>query len=153
MKQVQKGFTLIELMIVVAIIGILAAIAVPAYKDYTAKAQAAEAFALLDGLKALVVPNMSENPATGCDVGPATGAVTAGKYVANINAVYAAPICTITATYAAAGVATEIAGLTVIMQINPSAVAPQTSVITSQAITGGTMGGAATQKLLPTAWK
>ena len=51
MKKVQQGFTLIELMIVVAIIGILAAVAIPAYQDYTAKAQAAEAGILLDGLK------------------------------------------------------------------------------------------------------
>ncbi len=51
MKAVQQGFTLIELMIVVAIIGILAAVAIPAYGDYTARAQAAEAFTLMDGLK------------------------------------------------------------------------------------------------------
>jgi len=47
----QKGFTLIELMIVIAIIGILAAIALPAYQDYTARAQAAEGFTITSGLQ------------------------------------------------------------------------------------------------------
>lgn len=50
-KQIQKGFTLIELMIVVAIIGILASIAIPAYQDYIARTQASEAAQLLAGLK------------------------------------------------------------------------------------------------------
>ncbi|MEP4371317.1 MAG: pilin, partial [Alloalcanivorax venustensis] len=54
MKQVQKGFTLIELMIVVAIIGILAAVAIPAYQDYTARAQVTEAMNLMGGLKTTV---------------------------------------------------------------------------------------------------
>ena len=52
MKSMQKGFTLIELMIVVAIIGILAAIALPAYQDYTARAQASEGFKATSGVQA-----------------------------------------------------------------------------------------------------
>ncbi|MCB1919461.1 MAG: pilin [Candidatus Competibacteraceae bacterium] len=51
MNKFQRGFTLIELMIVVAIIGILAAIAIPAYQDYTIRAQVTEAVNLADGLK------------------------------------------------------------------------------------------------------
>jgi type IV pilus assembly protein PilA len=60
MKKVQQGFTLIELMIVVAIIGILAAIALPAYQDYTARAQASEALTATAGIRADIGVYLSE---------------------------------------------------------------------------------------------
>ena len=63
MKTAQKGFTLIELMIVVAIIGILAAIAIPAYQDYTGRAQASEALSATAGVRADIGIYLSEENA------------------------------------------------------------------------------------------
>jgi type IV pilus assembly protein PilA len=78
-KSMQQGFTLIELMIVVAIIGILAAIAIPAYQDYVARAQVSEAFTLADGSKTAVAEACTqEGDCTGANP---TTAGASGKYV------------------------------------------------------------------------
>jgi type IV pilus assembly protein PilA len=113
MKNAQQGFTLIELMIVVAIIGILAAVAIPAYSDYTAKAQATEAFALLDGLKSPVTADYSE---TGTWAIP-TGSVITGKYV---NTIVVDGTTGLKATYKNSGTNTKIAGATVTLTYTPT---------------------------------
>jgi type IV pilus assembly protein PilA len=91
MKSLHKGFTLIELMIVVAIIGILAAIAIPAYQDYTIRAQVTEGLNLSDAVKVAVADYYTQNgvfPAAGLTTAAPTGlgftAVTTGKY-ATVN--------------------------------------------------------------------
>ena len=116
MKKVQQGFTLIELMIVVAIIGILAAVAIPAYQDYTAKAQASEAYVLLDGLKTPVAEGMYADVSTGCTLTPGGVAtspfVTVGKYVTSVTATYSAgppATCALLATFKTAGVNAKLA--------------------------------------------
>jgi type IV pilus assembly protein PilA len=91
MKRIQKGFTLIELMIVVAIIGILAAIAIPAYQDYTIRAQVSEGLNLAAAAKAAVAEsylNTGNAPATRTIAGMSANASdTAGKYVTALDVV------------------------------------------------------------------
>ncbi len=91
MKSVQKGFTLIELMIVVAIIGILAAIAIPAYQDYTVRSQVTEGMNLAGALKAAIAEQYAQTgawPASLTDLGlvDAGRAETppSGKYVTQV---------------------------------------------------------------------
>lgn len=119
MRKIQQGFTLIELMIVVAIIGILAAIAIPAYSDYTARAQASEAFALLDGFKTPVTEAIADQGGAGCTA-PAN-AVLSGKYVASSTFTWADPSCTILVTFKAAGVNPKIASTTAQLVYNNTA--------------------------------
>ena len=111
---IQKGFTLIELMIVIAIIGILAAIAIPSYQNYIARSQVAEAFTLADGLKTSIATNRQAGTcfADGATTVSAVDGVDniVGKYgTAVIGAAAAgAPPCTITYTFNATGVSDKL---------------------------------------------
>ena len=84
-KQNQQGFTLIELMIVVAIIGILAAVAIPSYQDYTARAQMSEAVSLTAGFKTALAEHYQTQGAFTATLAPLSlGSTVSGKYVRSI---------------------------------------------------------------------
>ena len=88
MKNTQKGFTLIELMIVVAIIAILAAIAIPAYQDYLIRAQVSEGAVLTDGAKTAVAEYYSNSgtfPPSQTSAGLASPASITGTYVSSVT--------------------------------------------------------------------
>ena len=114
-KQMQKGFTLIELMIVVAIIGILAAVAIPAYQDYIARAQMAEAVNLAGSLKTNVTDEFVQvGTLTGLSNSagalPAAVASAAGSYVDSLAIVDGV----VTATMKGSGVSKGIQSGTLI---------------------------------------
>ncbi|HEZ3570258.1 TPA: pilin [Neisseria meningitidis] len=109
MNTLQKGFTLIELMIVIAIVGILAAVALPAYQDYTARAQVSEAILLAEGQKSAVTEyylNHGEWPGDNSSAGVATSSEIKGKYVKSVEVKNGV----VTATMLSSGVNKEIQG-------------------------------------------
>ncbi|WP_127275030.1 pilin [Neisseria meningitidis] len=110
MNTLQKGFTLIELMIVIAIVGILAAVALPAYQDYTARAQVSEAILLAEGQKSAVTEyylNHGIWPANNNSAGVASTATDIkGKYVQSVEVKNGV----VTATMASSNVNNEIKG-------------------------------------------
>ncbi|ENW2257556.1 pilin, partial [Neisseria gonorrhoeae] len=110
MNTLQKGFTLIELMIVIAIVGILAAVALPAYQDYTARAQVSEAILLAEGQKSAVTEyylNHGKWPENNTSAGVASSPTDIkGKYVKSVTVAKGV----VTAEMASTGVNKEIQG-------------------------------------------
>ncbi|HFA1922145.1 TPA: pilin [Neisseria gonorrhoeae] len=109
MNTLQKGFTLIELMIVIAIVGILAAVALPAYQDYTARAQVSEAILLAEGQKSAVTEYYLNNgiwPENNGAAGVASASKIIGKYVQKVEVAKGV----VTATMKSDGVNKEIKG-------------------------------------------
>jgi type IV pilus assembly protein PilA len=170
MMKLQKGFTLIELMIVVAIIGILAAIAIPAYQDYTIRAQVTEGLNLAAAAKAAVsesFTNTGAAPLNRTAAGmSANGVDTQGKYVDSVDVIDGA-IVILYGNEANAQIAAETLGLTpyetvdlsVVWQCGaaptPPAGAPvvmgTSGALNPAAPNPGTLAGAAFQKYLPSA--
>lgn len=111
-KQIQQGFTLIELMIVVAIIGILAAIALPAYQDYTVRTKVSEGLVLAGSAKVALAEAYQANDLAGISAIAAewNASTKSSKYVSGIT--ISDPSGVITITY---GAPSQINGLTILL--------------------------------------
>ena len=130
-RNLQKGFTLIELMIVVAIIGILAAVALPAYQDYTVRAKISEAVIAGSSVKGLISEAFQTDGLPGITAAAdsfnarvtANPAEIRSKYVQNIVANNATGAITVTTAGATSGMPTDAQGKTIVFTPNVQKVA------------------------------
>jgi len=129
MKTLQKGFTLIELMIVVAIIGILAAVALPAYQDYTIRAKMSEVILAMSSCRTSITEVFQSGPTTapgadgwGCEI------LTASQQTKYVNAVH---------TNANGGVLATIQGIATVVNTSVVTLMPlSNATVTAQMVTG-----------------
>ncbi|MGH8220853.1 MAG: pilin [Steroidobacteraceae bacterium] len=128
MKRAQKGFTLIELMIVVAIIGILAAIAIPAYQDYTVRAKVTEGINLAASAKTTVAEGFESGGIAGMNAAASDWSFTATKYVTGITIAQSTGVITVTFDGTANGIPQLGAANTLIFtpEVNKAALADAT---------------------------
>lgn len=122
---VVKGFTLIELMVVIAIIGILAAIALPAYQDYVARAQVSEAISMMAGMKSALAEQYANDAtcainATTSQFGLAVQHTIEGKYIERVlagNASTSGHSCQMEAFFRSSGVANVLQNKSVVLSM------------------------------------
>jgi len=122
-KKTQQGFTLIELMIVIAIIGILAAVALPAYQDYTVRGKVSEMVLAATAPKALIseafqTDGLAGAQAAATSFGTKAVAETQSKYVAGVTIDPTTVVITVTSAGASAGIPTDAQGKKIVFTPN-----------------------------------
>ncbi len=156
MKSVQKGFTLIELMIVVAIIGILAAVALPAYQDYTKRAKVTEGLSLASAAKAAVAENASSGAAysAGWNAPSATdnvSSVAISDSTGEITITYAAPVSAAGSNVLKLIPYTDVGGTDTALPASTAAYTPPTASIQWDCAAAGSTPAVGTAGTLPAA--